>query len=97
MLANAGSPKFVSKIIDGMTGNHTDEIFAREYQEVYNSLPIDERYINDIKCEIHRRLVTENDADMDEVHEAIKRLSAGTITEISVCRPIIFSLLMIPL
>ena len=52
-----------------MTGNHTDEIFAREYQEVYNSLPIDERYINDIKCEIHRRLVTENDADMDEVHE----------------------------
>ena len=57
-------------------------IFARKYQGVYNSVPIDESDMSNIKCEINRRLVTENNVDIacvdsGKVHEAIKRLNAG--------------------
>ena len=49
----SGSPKFVSNIIDGLTGDGLiAEIFSRKYREIYNSVPIDERDINDIECEM---------------------------------------------
>ena len=80
----SGFPKSGSNIVDSITGHdHIAQLFARKYQGVYNSVPIDESDMSNIKCEINRRLVTENDVDITcvdsgEVHEAIKRLNAGT-------------------
>ena len=99
----SGSPKSVSNIVDGITGDdHIAELFARKFQGVYNSVPIDESDMSNIKCEINRRLVTENNVDIacidsGEVHDAIKRLNAGKMMGILVCTPIIFSLLTISL
>ena len=79
----SGYPKSVSNIVDGITGDdHIAELFARKYQGVYNSVPIAESDMSNIKCEINRRLVTENNVDIacidsGEVHDAIKRLNAG--------------------
>ena len=58
-----------------------DKILGRNDQEVYNSVPVDERDISDIICEIERWLVTENNVviscvDSDEGHEAFTRPSA---------------------
>ena len=48
----------------------------------HNLVGIDESDMSNIKCEINRRLVTENNVDIacidsGEVHDAIKRLNAG--------------------
>ena len=49
-----GSPISVSNFVDGITGDdHLAELFARKYQGLFNSVPIDESDMSDIKCEIN--------------------------------------------
>ena len=75
--------KYVSNSVHGITNDdHKAELFARKYQRVYYSVPIDESDMSDIKYEMNGRLITENNIDITcvdsgEVYEAIERLNAG--------------------